>query len=274
MGGRSGLGGLPVPVGGGVGIAVLLIVVFFAFQLCAGGGFDVPGVPDLGGAEQAPGGVSGPAQDGTVVEFVDAVFDDIQVTWDQDIFGPAGRQYRDTSLVLFTQGTESGCGFASSATGPFYCPADGLVYLDLGFFRELDRSFDAPGDFAQAYILAHEVGHHIQTLLGTNAAVQRESRDNPSERNELSVRLELQADCFAGVWAASVYARGVLVPGDIDEGLRAAEAVGDDRIQERTQGRIDPESFTHGTSEQRSRWFRTGFESGDPNACDTFSGDI
>ena len=269
-----GVGGFPIPVGGGIGGAILLLVVFFGFQFCAGGGFDIPGSPELGGADAAPRGESGPGREGTRVEFVDAVVDDIQTTWDQDIFRPAGRTYRDTSVVLFTGRTDSGCGVASAATGPFYCPADGLVYLDLGFLRELDQRFGAPGDFAQAYVLAHEIGHHVQTLLGTNDAVQRESRENPSERNELSVRLELQADCYAGVWAASVYARGVLEPGDVDEGLAAAAAVGDDRIQQQTQGRIDPESFTHGTSEQRATWFRTGFESGDPDACDTFDADI
>ena len=273
FGGR-GLGGIPIPVGGGVGAVVLLVVVVLAFQFCAGGGFDIPGSPDLGGADQASAGASGPDRDGNLVQFVDAVFDDVQTTWDQDIFRPAGAGYRDTSLVLFTDRTDSGCGVASAETGPFYCPADGLVYLDLGFFRELDRRFGAPGDFAQAYVLAHEIGHHVQTLLGTNAAVQRESRANPSERNELSVRLELQADCFAGVWGASAYARDVLEPGDIDEALKAAAAVGDDRIQQQTQGRIDPETFTHGTSEQRVTWFRTGFDSGDPNACDTFDADI
>ena len=272
--GGRGLGGIPLPVGGGIGGVVLLLVIILTFQFCSGGGFGIPGSPDLGGAAEAPAGGSGPDADGTLAERMDAVFDDIQTTWDLDIFRPAGRTYRDTSLVLFTDRTNSGCGAASAATGPFYCPADLLVYLDLGFFRELKQRFGAPGDFAQAYVIAHEVGHHVQTLLGTNAAVQREARDHPSERNELSVRLELQADCYAGVWAASVYARGVLDPGDIDEGLTAAEAVGDDRIQQQTQGRIDPETFTHGTSEQRARWFRTGFDSGDPDACDTFNNDI
>jgi len=271
--GGRGLGRFPIPIGGGVGV-ILLLVIFFAFQFCAGGGFDIPGTPELGGADEAPQGDSGPGVEGTPAEFVDAVVDDIQTMWDEDIFRPAGRTYRDTSVVLFTDQRPSGCGVASAATGPFYCPADGLVYLDLGFFRELDRRFGAPGDFARAYVLAHEIGHHVQTLLGTNDAVQRESRANPSERNELSVRLELQADCYAGVWAASVFARGVLEPGDVNEGLAAAAAVGDDRIQQQTQGRIDPESFTHGTSEQRATWFRTGFESGDPDACDTFDADI
>jgi predicted metalloprotease len=250
------------------------VVVALAFQFCSGSGFGVPGTPDLAGADQAPAGGSGPIEKGSVEDRLDAAFDDIQTTWDRDIFRPAGRTYRDTSLVLFTDRTQSGCGVASAATGPFYCPADGLVYLDLGFFQELRQRFGAPGDFAQAYVIAHEVGHHVQSLLGTNAAVQRESRAHPDERNELSVRLELQADCYAGVWGASVYARGILEPGEVKEALTAAAAVGDDRIQQQTQGRIDPETFTHGTSEQRTRWFQTGFDSGDPNDCDTFSNDI
>jgi uncharacterized protein len=272
--GSRGLGGIPVPVGGGIGVVVLLVVVILAFQFCSGGGFGIPGSPDLGGADQAPVGGSGPIQEGSLADRVDAVFDDVQTTWEQDIFGPAGRAYRETNVVVFSDRTNSACGVASAATGPFYCPADELVYLDLGFFRELDRRFGAPGDFAQAYVVAHEVGHHIQKLLGTNDAVQQESRAHPSERNELSVRLELQADCYAGVWGASVYARGILEPGDVHEALTAAAAVGDDRIQRQTQGRIDPETFTHGTSEQRVKWFRTGFDSGDPNDCDTFNNDI
>jgi predicted metalloprotease len=265
--------GLGVPVGGGAGIVLLLIVL--AFQFCGGGGLGIPGDPldDLGGAP-SPAGISGADPDARLAEFVDAVFDDLQIMWDQDIFAPAGRRYEYTSLVLFTDATDSGCGPASAATGPFYCPADHLVYLELGFFRELDRRFGAPGDFAQAYVIAHEVGHHIQTLLGTNAAVRERSREDPGLANELSVRLELQADCFAGVWGASVAQRGILEPGDVEEGIAAAEAVGDDRIQEATQGRIDPESFTHGTSEQRARWFRAGLESGSPDSCDTFEGDV
>jgi uncharacterized protein len=272
--GGTRMSGMPLPVGGGIGAVVLVLLLVFAFQFCAGGGFDIPGVTDLGGAPAAPAGSSGPLEEGSLADRMDAIVDDIQTMWDEDIFTPAGRSYEDTNLVLFTDGTNSGCGAASSATGPFYCPADGRMYLDLNFFRELERNFGAPGDFAQAYVLAHEVGHHVQTLLGTNAAVQAESRENPSEANELSVRLELQADCFAGVWGASVYARGILEPGDVEEALAAAAAVGDDRIQEQTRGRIDPETFTHGTSEQRMTWFQTGFDTGDPEACDTFSGDI
>jgi hypothetical protein len=275
MGGFGGLSGMGLPVGGGIGV-VLLLVIFFGFQLCSGSGFGIPGDPldDLGGAGAAPVDAGGPDPEAAMVEFVDIVVDDIQTMWDVEIFTPAGRRYEDTQVVIFRDSTSSGCGPASSATGPFYCPADGLVYLDLGFFRDLDERFDAPGDFARAYVLAHEVGHHVQTLLGTNAAVQRESRENPDDANELSVRLELQADCFAGVWAKSVYGLGALEPGDIEEGLDAAAAVGDDRIQQQTQGRIDPETFTHGTSEQRMTWFTNGYESGNPEDCDTFNEDI
>jgi uncharacterized protein len=273
--GLGGLGGLRLPVGGGIGL-VLVLVIVFAFQVCSSGGLGIPGAPldDLGAAGSAPA-ESGPAPQDEPGQFVDAVFDDLEIMWEQDIFAPAGRRYERSGIVLFDRRTSSGCGTASSATGPFYCPADGLVYLELGFFEELDRRFGAPGDFAQAYVIAHEVGHHVQALLGTNAAVLRESREDPSIANELSVRLELQADCFAGVWAASlVEAGGILEPGDVEEGLAAAAAVGDDRIQQQTQGRIDPESFTHGTSEQRATWFRRGMESGDPSACDTFNEDI
>ncbi len=274
-GGLGGLSGMGLPVGGGLGVLVILVVIL-ALQFCSGGGFNIPtgGLDDLGAASPAGSGQTGPDPDAKLVEFMDAVMDDVQITWEKDIFEPAGKQYKDTALVLFTDQVMSGCGAASSAMGPFYCPADQKVYLDLGFFKELEKRFGASGDFAEAYVIAHEVGHHIQTLLGTNAAVQREARDHPDEANELSVRLELQADCFAGVWGASVYTRGVLEPGDIDEALGAAAAVGDDRIQQKTQGRINPETFTHGTSEQRVRWFRAGFDSGQPSACDTFSGDI
>jgi predicted metalloprotease len=176
--------------------------------------------------------------------------------------------------VLFRGQTNSGCGPASSATGPFYCPLDQRVYIDLGFFDELSNRFQAPGDFAQAYVLAHEIGHHVQQELGIEQKVRQESQSNPDEQNPLSVRLELQADCLAGVWARSTYDRGILESGDLQEGLRAAAAVGDDRIQSQTQGRINPETFTHGTSEQRSHWLQTGFDSGKLESCDTFSGDI
>jgi predicted metalloprotease len=271
----------PVPGGrvgaglGGLGIVgVILALVFTVFT--GGGGFDVQNIPQFPGAQPTPSsedaaetsGASGPLRD--LVVFV---ADDAQATW-SDTFARAGRPYEPAGLVLFSSGTVSGCGPASAATGPFYCPADRKVYIDLSFYRELEGRFGASGDFAQAYVIAHEVGHHVQTLLGTNAQVQSLSRDDPGQANELSIRLELQADCYAGVWANAAASAGLLESGDLEEGLAAAAAVGDDRIQEQTQGRIDPEAWTHGSADQRVEWFRRGFENGDPNACDTFSGDI
>jgi len=270
--------GIPGGAGGiGGGIGVLILVVILAFQFCGGSsGFDVPGLPGgLGSATGAATGSSGPAgSNDSMKEFVDAVSDDVQITWDKDIFQPAGRQYRYTNVVLYTQRTQSGCGVANANIGPFYCPADHLVYLDGSFFHELAQRFGAPGDFAQAYVIAHEFGHHIQFLLGIEQDVERQMQAHQDQANELSVRLELQADCFAGVWAHSAYARGVLQPGDLQEALDAASAVGDDTLQQETQGRIDPDTFTHGTSAQRMTWFRNGFDSGDPNDCDTFNSDI
>jgi predicted metalloprotease len=272
----TGGGGFPFPIGAGglsIGTIVLLVVVIGAFWLCGGGG------SPLGDALSPFGdaGTVGASRNDTQVDpqdtvgaFVDAVGDDVQVTW-TDLFERAGKTYEPTSIVLFTGSTQSACGTASRATGPFYCPADRLVYLDTSFFKELEQRFGAPGDFAEAYVIAHEIAHHVQTLLGINAQVQRQTRDDPSLANELSVRLELQADCFAGVWGRAAQAAGILEPGDIEEGLNAASAIGDDRIMESTGGRIDPESFTHGTSEQRATWLRTGIQLGNPDACDTFS---
>ena len=280
--GRGGFGGFGggsrVSMGGGAigggAIGVILLVVVLAFQFCGGeGGFGIPGLPDLGGVD-SPAGQSGPAPEDDFGEFADAVSDDVQIMWDRDIFEPAGRRYDYTDIVLFTQRTNSGCGAASAGVGPFYCPADRLVYLEETFFEELARRFGAPGDFARAYVLAHEFGHHVQTLLGIEADVRQQQRANPGDANALSVRLELQADCFAGVWARSAYDRQALDPGDLDEGLNAAAAVGDDRIQRETQGRVRPDTFTHGTSEQRTTWFRHGFDTGDPEECDTFNVDI
>lgn len=260
----AGLGGLGV-------IGIVLALVFTVFT--GGGGFDIGGVPQLPGAQASPEQSRELDTQADLRDFTVFVADDVQATWNE-IFQGAGRRYTPGGLVLFSSGTVSGCGPASSATGPFYCPGDQKVYLDLSFYRELQDRFGAPGDFAQAYVIAHEVGHHVQTLLGTNAQVQQLSRENPDTANELSIRLELQADCYAGVWASSADARGLLEQGDIEEGLMGAAAVGDDRIQQQTQGRIDPESWTHGSSEQRVEWFRSGFESGDPNSCDTFEGDV
>jgi predicted metalloprotease len=273
----TGGGGFPVGKGGiGIGTVVLLLLVVLVLPRClsSGGlgdilGGSLDGFGDVGTVQPAP---TGPGVDPTdpTGAFVDAVADDVQYVWD-DIFTRAGEAYEPTRIVLFTGSTSSACGRASSATGPFYCPADRLVYLDASFFDELERRFGASGDFAEAYVIAHEIAHHVQTLLGINGRVQQQQRDDPSLANELSVRLELQADCFAGVWGRSAQAAGILEPGDVEEGLNAASAIGDDRIQESVNGRIDPESFTHGTAEQRAAWLRTGIQVGNPDACDTFS---
>jgi len=288
----GGLGGLPFPInlptGGkgclGLGGGTLGIVVMVALLLLNGGdvlsggsgsgGFPVgpdvelPGTPSAQG-EPLPGA---PDPDGELVDYMSFVLDDVQATW-RDEFTRADARYEDAVLVLFTGAVDSGCGFAQAASGPFYCPLDSKVYLDLDFFRDLRDRFDAPGDFAQAYVLAHEIGHHVQNVLGINADVRRQQQRNPDDANELSVRQELQADCYAGIWAHSTFERDLLEQGDIDEGLAAAAAVGDDRIQQETSGRVDPESFTHGTSEERQKWFERGYSSGATDRCDTFSVD-
>jgi predicted metalloprotease len=194
------------------------------------------------------------------------VLDDAQAAWTRLLPG-----YRDAKLVLFREVVASGCGNAQSAMGPFYCPADEKVYLDLGFFDELSRRFGAPGDFAQAYVLAHEIGHHVQKLTGTEGKVRELQRANPEHENALSVRLELQADCYAGVWAHTTERRELLEHGDLGEGLAAASAVGDDRIQQMSGDGVRPESFTHGSAAERAEWFRRGYDSGDAEACDTFA---
>ncbi len=283
-GGGGGGMGLPIPSGGGgkmgLGTIIIIVIVFFVLRSCGGGdgggGFNVPGlpgdqtqVPPAQDTGQAPGQAD--AQD-EGKEFVNFVLTDLDGFWTEQ-FQSSGKQLQLAGLVLFSDAVSSGCGQASSATGPFYCPLDQKAYVDLTFFNELDQRFKAPGDFAQAYVLAHEYGHHIQQQLGIEEKVRSESQNNPDDANELSVRLELQADCFAGLWGKSVYQEGILEDGDLEEGITAAEAVGDDRIQEQTQGRIDPESFTHGSSDQRRTWFRKGFDSGDIQQCDTFAAD-
>jgi predicted metalloprotease len=245
-------------------VLIVLGILWFSGGLGGGSGTAAPTQAAVSGA---------PDPDARLYDFVGFVVDDVQDFWRADL-RTDGRTYQTTKIVLFTQATESGCGIADAATGPFYCPVDHKVYLDLGFFRQLATEFQAPGDFAQAYVIAHEFGHHVQTLLGTEERVQRESQQHPSEANALSVRLELQADCYAGVWAHHAYAQKELDPGDIDEALRAAAAVGDDRIQRAAGQRVNPETWTHGSAAQRSRWLRTGFDTGDPRACDTFSASI
>jgi hypothetical protein len=204
------------------------------------------------------------------VEFVKFVLNDVQNTWDQTLPEEAHRAYRHAKLVLFRDATYSGCGTAREAIGPFYCPTDENVYLDLGFFDELRSRFGAPGEFAQAYVIAHEIGHHVQKVLGIESQVRRLQQARPDAANPLSVRLELQADCFAGVWAHTTAQRKIIDESDVQSGLGAAAAVGDDRLQNMATGRVSPESFTHGTSAQRTAWFTRGFKSGDLSACDTF----
>jgi predicted metalloprotease len=213
-----------------------------------------------------------PPEEQQLAEFVSVVLADTEDSW-RAIFAQSGKRYEEPRLVLFRNGVRSACGTASSAVGPFYCPGDRKVYLDLAFFDDLQQRFGAPGDFAQAYVIAHEVGHHVQTLLGVSAQVQQAgAKLDDAGRNRLSVRQELQADCFAGVWGHTANReRQVLEPGDLEEALVAATAIGDDRLQREAQGRVVPDSFTHGSSEQRERWFRRGFDSGDPGVCDTFS---
>jgi predicted metalloprotease len=277
-GGGLGGGGIPIGKGGGIGLVVVLVVlaVCIAPQLTGGGGDlgDVLGGDPFSGFGQAqPGDTTTPLNpDDKLFGFVNAVVDDVNATW-TDNFAGSGQRYQEGVLVVFEQATGTECGRGSSATGPFYCPRDGQVYLDLSFFRELRDRFGAPGDFAQAYVIAHEYGHHVQNLLGIDDEVQRLSQQEPERANDLSVRLELQADCLAGVWGHTALEQGELSAGDLEEALAAAASIGDDRIQETTTGRIDPERWTHGSSAQRARWFRVGFDSGDPERCDTFQAD-
>jgi predicted metalloprotease len=265
-GGRAGrAGGV-----GGIGIIVLaLIAIFLGVDpsfLFQGGTLPDPSYQE----SQTP---PSPAEE-ELKEFMSVVLADTEDTW-HGLFEQLERTYQEPTVVLFSGAVSSACGFADAAVGPFYCPGDGKVYLDLSFFEELDERFGAPGDFAQAYVLAHEVGHHVQTLLGISDQVRQvRATLSAADGNALSVRQELQADCFAGIWAHHAdRMRQVLEPGDIEEGLGAASAIGDDRLQRQAQGYVVPESFTHGSSEQRMRWFETGYSEGVPGACDTFSAD-
>jgi uncharacterized protein len=260
------------PMGAGVGILFWLASRFglpglvIGGLILAGAYFLTPSDGSRSAVGPSSGDRGAAAQD-EMAAFVGFVLDDVQSTW-QQIFSKAGRRYVPAKLVLFTDATRSGCGYGSAEVGPFYCPRDQRVYIDLGFYQELDRRFGAPGDFAQAYVIAHEIGHHVQTLLGYDAAARRMVSGGADE-NQVSVRQELQADCFAGVWAHETGRRNILQSGDIEEGLRAAAAIGDDTLQSRAGGRVSPESFTHGSSEQRVTWFRRGFDSGSMEACDT-----
>ncbi|HMH01684.1 MAG TPA: neutral zinc metallopeptidase [Terriglobales bacterium] len=255
-------------LGGGLGIGGILLLLLLSlifkrdFLSLVGNG-----VAPVADSQSQP--VSDPS-DEPEVQFVSFVLDDAQRTW-RDMLAQQGKEYRNAKLVLFRNSVDSACGLASSATGPFYCPREEKVYIDLGFFNELKNRFGAPGDFAQAYVLAHEIGHHVQNLLGIDGQVRQAQNSNPRVRNQMSVRLELQADCLAGVWGHSTAQRNILESGDVDEGLAAAAAVGDNRLQRMTAGQVSPDSFTHGTSEQRSQWFLSGFKSGSIANCNTFS---
>ena len=265
---RGSGGGLPSGRLGIGGIVLALVVSYFT---------GINPMTLLGLVEHVPAArQEAPAQrppaDDLMARFVSRVLASTEDTW-REIFQASGRRYEDPKLVLFTGSTPTACGTGQSAMGPFYCPGDHKVYIDLAFFRDLKERCRAPGDFAQAYVIAHEVGHHVQNLLGISAKVQEaRQRSREAEGNALSVRLELQADCLAGVWGKRTETmKDVLEPGDLEEALTAATAIGDDRLQQQARGHIVPESFTHGTSAQRVRWFRRGFDSGDMNQCNTFA---
>ena len=264
--GQSGFGGGGMR-GGPMGIGV--VVVLLVLTLLTGKNFLSlvdPGAVTGEGAPTPGGPVEATPEEEKLVDFMDVVMGDTQQTWSQLL----GGRYQSTTLVLFRQATSTSCGYGQSASGPFYCPGDGKVYLDLSFFDELQRRFGAPGDFAQAYVIAHEVGHHVQNLLGTDRRVRQAQQQRPDVANDLSVRMELQADCYAGVWGHSAAQRDQLDVDDVEEGLRAAASIGDDRIQRQTGGTVSPESFTHGSSAQRVEWFRRGLQGGSPDHCDTF----
>ncbi|HEX5041696.1 MAG TPA: neutral zinc metallopeptidase [Candidatus Polarisedimenticolaceae bacterium] len=261
---------IALPLGGGglgLGGILILLVLSFIFKtdllsLFGGGGPAVQvGLP---GEKFEP-----TPEEEKLVDFVSFVLDDAQGTWER-IFQQSGQEYPHARLVVYRDSTETACGYGDAATGPFYCPSDSTVYIDLTFYRELKDRFGAPGDFAQAYVLAHEIGHHVQNLLGTSSQVRNAQESDPSGANEMSVRLELQADCYAGVWGHTTERRDILEEGEVEEALTAAAAIGDDRLQREAGRRISPDSFTHGSSEQRMQWFRRGFDGGDPAACDTF----
>jgi len=281
--GRS-RGGMRLPIGGKSGGGLIGVIVVVGIMLLMGGdlGSILGGLSGGGGYAPAPSAQSGGTATGVrdtgraaedeLAEFVSVVLADTEDVW-RAIFRAEGGQYQEPRLVLFSGAVQSACGLGQAAMGPFYCPGDRKVYIDLSFYRDLKERFRAPGDFAQAYVIAHEVGHHVQTLIGVSDKVQAaKRRASAREANAIQVRMELQADCFAGVWAHNAdKARNILESGDIDEALTAAAAIGDDRIQRQTQGRVTPDSFTHGSSEQRQRWFKRGLSEGRVTACDTFS---
>ncbi len=264
---RRGMSGRSIALGGG-GLGTIILVI--AVLLCGG---DPRAL-----LEQPPGDSDVPQQTQTAPKnddmraFVASVLGSTEDAW-SEIFRRNGAQYRKPTLVLYEEAVRSACGVSGASTGPFYCPGDEKLYLDTAFFRELKTEFKAPGDFAEAYVIGHEVGHHVQNLLGTMDQVSRaQSRSGQAQANQYSVRLELQADCYAGIWAKHAQSKGLLETGDVEEALKAASAVGDDQIQRRAQGYVVPESFTHGSAGERMSWFSRGFQSGDMKQCNTFGG--
>lgn len=295
----SGGRGIRIPIGGRGGMSFTTLLIIGAIMLLFGinplevlmgnnpQGFpDIPGLPrqEQPTARRAPVDIPGlpgsrqeaqkPASQDEMKAFMERVLADTEDVWDQ-VFASAGKKYEHPPLVIFSNATRTACGTGMAAMGPFYCPLDRKIYVDLTFYDELKRRFQAPGDFAQAYVIAHEVGHHVQTLLGIAEKVQAaKQRMEEVEANALQVRMELQADCLAGVWAhLNDQVKNRLEPGDVEEGMNAASQIGDDMIQKKTQGRIVPDAFTHGTSEQRVRWFKTGLQAGRMDVCDTFGTD-
>jgi uncharacterized protein len=271
-GGGGGFGGIHLGIGGMIIVGILSLVFhqnFFA--LLNGGGGSAP-MPRTESSRDAVPNRTLDAREQPEVDFVSAILRDIQHDWDQALPQQTNHAYRHAKLVLYRDSYPGGCGGAQSATGPFYCPEDEKVYLDLGFFNELKQKFGAPGQFAEAYVIAHEIGHHVQKILGIESKMRHLQEQNPSETNPLSVRLELQADCFAGVWANLTTSELKLTQDDIRSALQAAAAVGDDRLQRMAGRSVSPENFTHGSSAQRTSWFKRGQQSGQVNACNTFQG--
>ncbi|WP_145562846.1 KPN_02809 family neutral zinc metallopeptidase [Yersinia aldovae] len=270
-GNSSGGGGFRPPIGGKGGLVILIVVLVAGYY-----GVDL--TPLLNGSDpmsqtqtqqRSPTAIS--PQDDQYAKFTSVVLADTEDTW-KPIFQQMGRTYQEPKLVMYRGATRTGCGTGQSVMGPFYCPADSTVYIDLSFYEEMRNKLGAGGDFAQAYVIAHEVGHHVQHLLGIDTKVRQQQQSaSQAEVNRLSVKMELQADCFAGVWGKAMDQQQVLDVGDLQEALNAAQAIGDDRLQQKSQGRVVPDSFTHGTSQQRYTWFKRGFDSGDPNSCNTFA---
>jgi uncharacterized protein len=268
--GGGGFGGMHIGIGGAIVLGILSLVFHQnLFQILGGGGYSTPTDNPAPAVARRPN-TAQDARENKEVQFVSFVLDDVQKNWDRVLPAQEHIPYRHAKLVLFRNSYPSACGAASTATGPFYCPGDQKVYLDLGFFRELSQRFGAKGEFAQAYVIAHEIGHHVQKLMGIEGKVHRLQQQEPGEANPLSVRLELQADCLAGVWANSTEQRNIIDQSDVTAALNAAAAVGDDRLQRMGQGYVNPESFTHGTSAQRTQWFKRGLSSGQISSCNTF----